>query len=202
MLNEKSIQRLHKDRILDVARRHFARFGYRKSSLSEIAADLGVVKGALYYHVPGGKRELLEAVMAREEERLIAGMQEAADTEGNPGLALQRAVEAKLTILRELKDLLGVRREVGEEIAMLLSEREREFNRRERALYEQVLERGEARGSFRAIHPRTAAAAAFQAMVQALEVAEIYAGEDGGPVGQGLLEPVFDLVLRGLEIRG
>lgn len=197
---EKSVQRLTRDKILDVARRHFARFGFRKASLSEIAADLGVVKGALYYHLPGGKRELLESVMAREDERLIAVMAAAAEVESDPRRALTAAIEAKLVFLRELTGLLDVRREVGEEIATLLFERERDFSRRERQLFEQILERGHQAGTFRDVQPRGAAAAAIQAMLRALEIDEIYdpPRADRGP---RLIDAVIDLVLHGLERR-
>ncbi len=197
---EKSVQRLTRDKILDVARRHFARFGFRKASLSEIAADLGVVKGALYYHLPGGKRELLEAVMAREDERLIAAMADAAAAEDDARRALTAAIEAKLVFLRQLTGLLEVRREVGEEIAALLFAREREFSRRERDLFEQLLQRGFEAGTFRDVQPRSAAASAIQAMLRALEIDEIYepAQADRGP---RLIDAVLDLVILGLERR-
>lgn len=200
MMNEKSNQRLNREKILDVARRHFTRFGYRKASLTDIAQDLGVVKGALYYHVPGGKRELLEAVMAREDERLIAAMIEAANSEPDPRRALVAAMEAKLQTLAGLRDLLGVRREVGEELAGLLRENERDFTHRERALVEGILARGEAQGAFRAIHPRSAAVNAIQAMINALEVGDLYRDEvhAGAP---RLLDGVYDLILLGLEVR-
>lgn len=199
-MNERTTPRLSRDRILDVARHHFATHGYRKASLSEIAAELGVVKGALYYHVPGGKQELLDDVMAREEDRMLAAMAEAAAQAPNASKALVAGIQAKLGFLRELKDLLGVRREVGEELSGLLGEREREYHRRERAFFEQVLQRGENEGTFRAVVPRSAAAQALQAVFQSLEIGEIYG--DPAPAGQPrLLEGVLDLLLLGLEKR-
>ncbi len=200
MISEKSITRLSRDRILDVARRHFTRFGYRKASLSEIATDLGVVKGALYYHVPGGKRELLDAVMSREDERMIAAMSEAAEAAADPREALVRAFQAKLAVLRELKDLLGVRRDVSEEIRTILVEKDRDFTLRERALIESVMERGVRSGTFRDVQPRAAAAAAIQVMCQALEVSEMYEAPDGNTPSR--LDAMFDLVLLGLVTRG
>ena len=128
----------------------------------------------------------------------MAAMVAPANDQQDPRLALPAVFEAKLRVLRELKDLLGVRREVGEEIAALLAERDRDFTRRERALIEDILARGEAGGDFREIRPRAATAAAIQAMCQALSVAEVY--EDGSSAPR-LIDAVFDLVLRGLEVR-
>lgn len=200
MITEKNqtAARLTRDRILDVARQHFARQGYRNASLSEIAADLGVVKGALYYHITGGKRELLESVMGREDARILAAMTAAAAAETDPGRALAAALEAKLTCLRELTDLLGVGREIGEEIATVLTERDREFTRRERELLDQLIARGEESGAFRRIRPRAGVVASIQATCQALEVDAIY---DDVPIPERPFDAMVDLVLRGLEAR-
>lgn len=37
-----------RDRLLGVARRHFARFGYRKASVADIAREAGIGKGSFY----------------------------------------------------------------------------------------------------------------------------------------------------------
>lgn len=203
--------RLNRERILDVARSHFARAGYRGASLVEIARDLGVVKGALYYHVPGGKLALFNAVMEREERRMLAAMREAARGVDDPRQALRAAFDARMSVLRELKNLHGVRREIGEEISALTLAQERGFRRRERDLIVEILEDGERRGVFEPRGPRRAVAAAIQAMFHALTVPELFAEEEPSvPAGPGRAEPrdrsvlrdaFFDLVLLGLEKR-
>lgn len=57
-----------KERILHTALEHFAREGYAASSMRDIAAQLGITKGALYRHYPS-KRAILEAVVERMEQR-------------------------------------------------------------------------------------------------------------------------------------
>lgn len=211
MESKAALGRLTRERILDVARLHFGRFGYRKASLVDIARDLGVVKGALYYHVPGGKLAMFNAVMDREEERLIARMREAVARADDPRDALRGAVRARLDYLRELKDLLGVRREIGEEISALTLAQERRFRRRERDLVEEILIRGEERGVFARVEPRRAAAAAIQAMIHALTIPELFSedegratrasGGDDSDVPPRLSDAFFALVFRGLERR-
>lgn len=211
MESKAALGRLTRERILDVARLHFGRFGYRKASLVDIARDLGVVKGALYYHVPGGKLAMFNAVMDREEERLIARMREATARTDDPRDALRGAVRARLDYLRELKDLLGVRREIGEEISALTLAQERRFRRRERDLVEEILIRGEERGVFERVEPRRAAAAAIQAMIHALTIPELFSedegrntrasGGDDTDVPPRLSDAFFALIFRGLERR-
>ncbi len=201
MLAKRLRAHLTLDRILDVATRRIARDGYGKTSLSDIARDLGVVKGALYYYLPGGKRDLIDAGWAREDERMHAAMLAAADAEPDPRRALVAAFRAKLETLAAVKDRLGAPREVTEEIRGLLLEREREFARRERALVEGILARGEAAGVFRAIEPRSAVAPGIQALVRAIEVSEMYEDRTSGGGEASLLDGMIELVLRGVEVR-
>ncbi|MBP7145916.1 MAG: TetR/AcrR family transcriptional regulator [Acidobacteria bacterium] len=193
--------RLDRQRILDVAWRHFARHGFRNTSLSGIASELGVVKGALYYYVPGGKRELFEAVLARDERRVLDAMALAVHSAPDARAGLRAMIVAKLGTLREVKDLLGLGREVAEEIVKFVRERPDGFIGRERELIEQLLEDGETAGIFRPVRPRRTAAGAIQAMLHTVTLPSVYGDpldEDGLPT---TLEPVLDLLLRGLEQR-
>jgi AcrR family transcriptional regulator len=56
-------------RLLDAAARLFARFGFDKTSIDEIARAAGVSKGAVYLHWPS-KDALFEATLIREGLRL------------------------------------------------------------------------------------------------------------------------------------
>jgi AcrR family transcriptional regulator len=58
-------------RLLDAAARLFARFGFDKTSIDEIARAAGVSKGAVYLHWPS-KDNLFEATLIREGLRLQA----------------------------------------------------------------------------------------------------------------------------------
>ncbi len=57
-----------KERILLTALRLFARDGYEAVSVSGIAGELGVTKGALYRHYRS-KRDIFESILARMERR-------------------------------------------------------------------------------------------------------------------------------------
>ncbi len=195
---KQSKQKLSRERILLVARRHFGRYGYRRTSLTGIARDLGVVKGALYYYVPGGKEELFDAVVTAEEQRLLEAMTRAAEAETDPRIALRRAVEAKLEALGEVRRTLAMPREVGEEIAALVQSSQRAFDRAERQLFETLLRRGEQTGVFRSLRPRCKAAEALQAMARALELPLVFDAEDASASAMNLL---FEIIFRGLEER-
>lgn len=57
-----------KERILLTALRLFARDGYEAASVSAIAGELGMTKGALYKHYRS-KRDIFESILARMERR-------------------------------------------------------------------------------------------------------------------------------------
>jgi AcrR family transcriptional regulator len=61
-------------RLLDAAARLFARFGFDKTSIDEIARAAGVSKGAVYLHWPS-KDALFEATLLREGLSLQADIQ-------------------------------------------------------------------------------------------------------------------------------
>ncbi len=61
-------------RIVDAARKRFAHYGFSKVTMDEVAADVGVVKGALYYYFPT-KERLFEGVIREEQKQFSAELQ-------------------------------------------------------------------------------------------------------------------------------
>ena len=70
-----------KERILSTALRLFAEKGYEAVSVSDIAAALGVTKGALYRHYRN-KRAVFDSILARMEQRDAEQAREHALPEG------------------------------------------------------------------------------------------------------------------------
>ena len=56
--------------ILDAAQNRFARFGFSKVTMDEIAQGIGLSKASLYYYYPT-KENIFRAVIAREQERFL-----------------------------------------------------------------------------------------------------------------------------------
>jgi AcrR family transcriptional regulator len=70
-------------KLIKAARQAFAMKGYADSSMDELTADAGLTRGALYHHF-GGKKGLLEAVIAEIDgemvQRLAAIIDESSST--------------------------------------------------------------------------------------------------------------------------
>ena len=66
-----------KQKILGAAIARFARFGFRKTTLGEVAADVGIVQSALYKYFRS-KQALFDAVIDGFGERAMAEVEAAA----------------------------------------------------------------------------------------------------------------------------
>jgi AcrR family transcriptional regulator len=76
--------------LVDAARELFAHDGYDATSLDAVAARAGVTKGAVYHHFDG-KRQLFEAVFAREIEQMTAPIAAAYSRKRDPWDAFKAA---------------------------------------------------------------------------------------------------------------
>ena len=140
---------LNKNKILDAARFVFAKHGFRKASLADMARPLGVANTALYHYFPGGKRELFDAVIQREEDILLSEMHRAVQAMTDPRRRLRALILAKLKHIQGLRALLDVPVDVGEEIAKIYYAHETAFHEKELEMLRQVLAEGRQAGVFR-----------------------------------------------------
>ncbi len=156
------------DEILGVARELIARFGFRKTTMEDIARAARMAK-ATVYHYFGSKEEILREIIHREGNALREKLQQA--------LRQGRTPEEKLTLyartrFRALRDLALYYKAMSEEFYSHLPfvERERqEFDRFELDMLEHLLREGVERGDFDIPDPRLYAFLLLQAM-KGLEV--------------------------------
>src|SRR5947209_1756557 len=86
------------DQLLDAAEKVFSQKGYDATRLEDIAAELGVLQGSLYYHIES-KAGLLRLLRRRRMSRVIERMSEVASSDDSPREKLRRAVYAQMRAL-------------------------------------------------------------------------------------------------------
>lgn len=187
-----------REKILEAARRALARYGPRKTSLGDIVRPLGVTKAALYHHFPGGKHEILEAVLQSEEKGILQAMRQAAGAETDPGRRLRQAVLAKLRHLRWLKELLDVPENVGLEFRALCEREERRFMELERGLFEEILDEGQRQGIFRPT-PRERLARGIQSALRDLESTLVFSDDEQEM--EAVVDEMLDVLFYGILAR-
>lgn len=87
-----------REAILDAANRRLARFGYKKMTIEELAADVGIGKGTVYLHFPS-KEEVALSHIDRIVDRLCARLEQLAGRGGPAGDRL-RAMLVERVVFR------------------------------------------------------------------------------------------------------
>jgi AcrR family transcriptional regulator len=72
-----------KEQIIEAAREVFAKYGYRKTTIEDIASAVYKAKSSVYHYFTG-KDEIFRAVIEKEASQLIHLLREAVDAEKTP----------------------------------------------------------------------------------------------------------------------
>lgn len=167
---------LTRDKILDAAKAVFSRQGYRKASLADVVRPLGVAKTAIYHYFSGGKRQLMDELLQREEDIVLNKMRQAVVKYDDPRQQLRTLILTKIRYFRNLRELLDVPQDVGEEIAAIYTNHEMSFHLEERKLIQSFLECGQKMEIFRRINPAKLAEN-IQLVLHSLAVFFIFEGD-------------------------
>ncbi len=79
MINHDSM----KESIVDAAREVFAKYGYRKTTMDDIAAAVYKAKSSIYHYF-GGKEEIFKAVIEKEADSIFREARTAIERENDP----------------------------------------------------------------------------------------------------------------------
>jgi AcrR family transcriptional regulator len=93
----------YRDRIVVVASEVFSRYGYRKSTMEEIARALRKGKSSIYYYFKS-KEEIFEAVIDREVQMLKDELTKAIKSTDDPGERLRRYVAVRMRAFEKLSN--------------------------------------------------------------------------------------------------
>ncbi len=132
---------IKRQNILECAKRLFARYGYKKTSLDDVAKEADVVKGTLYYHF--ADKEALFAEVLRSESQIVIDRFEAVVSHSqSPVKQLAEIVTEHLAALKDIAHRLKVPREVGLELHPFLNKIATTYYPRERELLATILQEG------------------------------------------------------------
>ena len=135
-------------RLLDAAAEHFAKVGYSKTTIEEIAQTAGVSKGLLYVHYKC-KEELLEAVLARTLAQWRDEIQPAVEKELTVSGALQTMHLASIAYASAQPLLRRILAEDARLVRSLVSELSRSAQTEWFDALRELLQEGKRSGEFR-----------------------------------------------------
>ena len=94
--------------ILEAAQRLFAQYGFEKTSMKDIAEDVGISKPSLYYYFPD-KERLFEAVIDKEQHELIKLVEQSIEQSDNAGNILKQYISIRNQLFNQFLNLWKLR---------------------------------------------------------------------------------------------
>ena len=135
------------DSILDTAKKMFARYGLRKTSVEEMASMARVAKATIYNYF-GSKDQVYLEVLRREANEIVEKISSSVDREVLPGDKLTTFVKAKFRYMREAINILNLDREGIERLLPSAEGIRNEFFDREVNIIQSILKEGVDKGVF------------------------------------------------------
>jgi len=146
-MNRQKSEKSRQQEILEAAQKRFAVYGIEKTTMQNIADDLNIVKGSLYYYYPD-KENLYKAVIEAEQTEFLRMVGEDLRNISDPSEALIRYLIARLSYFRKLVNLSRMRAESLSDFRPLISESVKEFREKETRIVQEILEMGNGMGHY------------------------------------------------------
>jgi AcrR family transcriptional regulator len=188
-----------REAILDAADRLLARFGYRKMTVDDLAADAGIGKGSVYLHF-SSKEDVVISHVDRIVDRLCARMEQIAARD-EPAASRLKAmlVERVMFRLKAVQHYTEALNDVAAGIRPKLLERRAEHFAREARLLQRVLTEGRRNAEFGTAGLGTTARAMIEA-TNALLPYSLSPQELGDvPDVRRRVSVIADMLVRGLR---
>jgi AcrR family transcriptional regulator len=190
-----------RDAILDATDRLLAKYGYKKMTIDDLAAEVGIGKGSVYLHF-SSKEEIALSHIDRIIGRLITRLIEIAESRGSTETRLRRMIRER--VLFRFDSVQHYTQSLNELLATVrprLLERRRSYFEDEAKVFAKVLEEGKKAGVF-GVKDALAAARAVLDATNALLPYSLSAYELGERSEiEAKTQNVADLILNGLRKR-
>lgn len=195
MVVVKSEVRAH---IVDVARKIFTRYGFRKTTMEEIAAATRKGKSSIYYYFPG-KEDIFKAVVEKEAGELQARMDKTIRADDQALDKLKAYIFFRLHHVRTVENFYAALNEDSLAHLDFILEIRRNFDREEMRLVQGILEEGMEEGSIQ-LSSSEIGAIAISTMMKGLEIPLLLNSEHKADRGE-LLEDLVRVLFYGIVKR-
>jgi AcrR family transcriptional regulator len=181
--------------IIRAAAELFSRYGFKKTTLGDIAERSGLAKPSLYHYFQS-KEELISAVVSQESHALLDLMRSAVERADGAGGKIEAFIRARYEYVQKMRNLYAVTQEVFREVhTLVMTERDKFFEAELRLLTE-IMEEGVATGELDIADPELFARVAISAL-QGIDMTFMrYGSSDDIAEGLRLMLGVF---LRGMR---
>jgi len=152
-----------RDDIISVAAKIFTRYGYKKTTMEEIAMASRKGKSSIYYYF-SSKEDIFRAVVEKEAEELRKDLKSAINEEDNPIGQLKKFILFRMHKLKTLTNFYTALK--SDQLAHFdfIEDFRKEYDQDEVELVKEILKKGVEKGRFVIDDPDLAAVALVTAM--------------------------------------
>lgn len=129
------------DEIIQAAQKKFGFYGFKKTSMIEIARDLNMSKGLLYYYFPD-KEHLYKAVVEKEIKEFEVKVDKELHPMDDPSEDIKKYLKLRLNYFRSLLNFSRFRLDEMQNINSFMKEIWKEAREFEKGIIIEILERG------------------------------------------------------------
>ncbi|MEN8155807.1 MAG: TetR/AcrR family transcriptional regulator [Bacteroidota bacterium] len=183
--------------IVDVARKIFLRYGFRKTTMEEIATESRKGKSSIYYYFPS-KEDIFRAVVEKEASELKERLDRTILTGDPPIDKLKAYILFRLRHVRTLGNFYAALNEESLSHLDFILEIRKKFDRDELQIVRGILEEGLDDGSFQ-ISSSKIGAIAIATMMKGLELPLLLSDDhktDRGELLDDLIRVLFYGIVR------
>lgn len=139
--------------ILDKSKDLFQRFGYHKTTLTDIAKSVGKVKTAVYYYF-SGKEEIFAQLVTKEANSFLKKLCKEVNTATSPIEKLEKYVETRIDLMQKLSSRYSFLKQEFFELMPLVEENRAESHAEEIAFIETIIADGVSQKQIASDKPR------------------------------------------------
>jgi TetR/AcrR family transcriptional repressor of mexJK operon len=138
MVEKELVVEAKRGRIIEAAQKRFAHYGLEKTTMLEIAEDLGISKAALYYYFTD-KEAMFKDVILKEQSAFCMQMRSLIDSDSSIDTVLISYIEKRIEYLKTLLNLGKMRYEAYRMNRPLFIELGEIFHKHEKKLINNIL---------------------------------------------------------------
>ncbi len=150
-MNAMDIKQEHqdmRDNIIKVATEVFSRFGFKKTSMEDIARALRMGKSSIYYYFKG-KEEIFQSVVDKEANLLRAKVKEILDSSSEATEKLRSYVKLRMDLVKHLSNYMEILKNDDLMNLELTEKFRKKYDDEEITIVRQILEEGNDKGIFK-----------------------------------------------------
>lgn len=192
------MQRGVKGIVVEAGRHVFAKYGFRKTTMDEIAKATHLAKSSIYHYFRS-KEDIFQAILEQEIQTALAEVQQAVAAASTPQDKLRAYFRQRLQTMQQATNFYSAVLDEYIEHFAFIEKLRKSFDVREMEIVRAILEEGVRSGEF-TIASMDAALTALQAALRGIEFYFMIVEKKLDRIAE-ILEPVMNLLFNGIVTR-